>query len=309
MDKEAFQIIVMGCCGGPRETNISGYLLSPLEENQWIALDAGSLLSGIEAAIEKGNLNHLPFSSEKYIPAGEMLIDQIRAYLISHAHIDHIAGMVLNSQNDSSKVILGIDPTIDNLRDHVFNGRVWPNYGNEGVEPRIGRYNYVRLPFHDSVAIPKTSMTVEAYLLSHPHGYPSTAFLVEYKKKYILYFGDTSPDSLEVEKHLARIWRRIAPLIQERTLHGILLECSYPHADADQTIYGHLDTRLMLREFHHLSSIANAPLTGLNVIVTHRKESLKKGFNALQRIEQELTRDNNLGINFLFPTQGARYVL
>src|ERR1700722_3191596 len=173
---EKFQIIALGCTGGPREGNLTSYLLSPLADQEWIALDAGSLLTGIDLAIEKNNLMGVAFTDTKLTAAGEMVVKHLRCYLISHTHLDHIARLVLNSQIDENKYILGIDPTIDNLRDFIFNGRIWPNFGNEGSEPILRRYEYIRLPLYKQREIPNTSMSVEAYLLSHPDGYPSTAF-------------------------------------------------------------------------------------------------------------------------------------
>jgi cAMP phosphodiesterase len=308
MHTEGFQIVVLGCTGGPRENNLSGYLMSPLESQEWIVLDAGSLISGIDCALAKDSLKDVHFSSSALVPAGEMLTGHVRCFLISHAHLDHIAGLVLNSQADGKKSILGIAPTIDNIRDHIFNGRIWPNYGNEGLEPILNRYVYVRLPLHQSQPIPNTSMKVEAYLLSHPRGYPSTAFLIEYKGQYLLYFGDTSSDFVEEEKHLTRIWKRVAPLVKEKRLRGILLECSFSQKDSEFVEYGHLDPRLMMKEFHELSQIAQERLNHLKVMVTHRKESLIKGNDALENIKQELFEKNDLGIDFIFPTQGERYL-
>jgi 3',5'-cyclic-nucleotide phosphodiesterase len=308
MDK-AFQLIVLGCTGGPREGNLSAYLLSPIKKAEWICFDAGTLLAGIDAAVLKKSLEVVPFSKPELIPSGEMLLNHLKAFLISHAHLDHIAALVLNSQIDTSKYILGIDPTIDNVRDHIFNGRIWPNYGDEGHDPVLGKYHYVRLPLHKRFPIPDTSMHVEAYLLSHPRGYPSTAFLVEFEGDYMLYFGDTSSDSMEMEKHLARIWKRIAPLIREKRFKGMLLECSYSHKEADQTIFGHLDTKLMMLELHHLADLAQTSLEGLNVVVTHRKESIKKGEDPKITIARELTELNDLGVNFIFPEQGCRILL
>jgi 3',5'-cyclic-nucleotide phosphodiesterase len=307
--KEAFQIVVLGCSGGPCENNISSYLLSPLENQEWIALDGGTLLGGIECALKKNSLKGVPFNDPKLTPAAEMLIRHIRAFLISHAHLDHIAGLVLNSQIDENKYILGIDPTLDNIRDHIFNGKIWPNYGSEGVEPILHRYEYVRLPLHKPSDIPNTSMRVEAYLLSHPQGYPSSAFLIEYRGRYLLYFGDTSSDFLELEKHLFRIWRRITPLLKEKKLHGMLLECSFSQKEADQVLFGHLDTKLMMKELHSLAQISELSLEGFTVMVTHRKESLRKGVDSKEVIKEELSEMNDLGINFLFPEQGERYTL
>lgn len=294
--KEFFQIVAGGCTGGPRENNLSAYFLNVLNQEAWIALDAGTLLAGIEKAFETKSL--------KGTTPCKFLCEQLKAYLISHAHLDHIAGLVLNSQIDTSKSILGIDPTIDNLRDHVFNGIVWPNYANEGLES-LNLYSYVRLPLHQKRDIPNTDMKVEAFLLSHPGGYPSTAFLIESQGHYLLYFGDTGSDFRESEKHLARIWTRIAPLIREKKLHAIMLECSYADQDSKHTVYGHLDTKLMQREMEHLAEIVGDSLSGLNVIVTHRKEKLGD-VDMKAVIEKELRSSNKLNLNFIFPVQGGR---
>ncbi len=307
MDK-TFQIVVMGCTGGPYECNLSGYLLSPIKEEEWIVLDAGTLLTGIDAAFAKNSLSPEHFPDPKLQPSAEMLVHQVKAYLISHAHLDHITGLVLNSQIDTTKSIYGIDPTIDNFRDHIFNGTIWPNYGDEGFEPILKKYHYVRLPLHREVAIEETSMHVEAYLLNHPGGYPSTAFLIEYQGDYILYFGDTASDSLEREKHLERVWRRIAPLINEERFKGMMLECSYSHKDG-AALFGHLDTKLMMKELHRLSEIAKNSLEGLNVIVTHRKQSVNIGEDTLAQIEEELRAFNDLGVHFIFPNQGDKIII
>jgi cAMP phosphodiesterase len=303
----AFQIVVLGCTGGPRENNLSGYLFSPLDTQQWIALDAGSLMCGIDIALAKNSLQDVPFTDPLLTQTGEMHAHHLKAYLLSHAHLDHISGLVLNSQADSKKYILGTDSTINDLKNHIFNNRIWPNYGNEGSDPILGLYTYLRLELHKRQHIPDTNLTVEPFVLSHPHNYASTAFLIEYKGKYIVYFGDTASDQFESERHLNTIWERIAPLIRQNVLHGLLLECSFPHRDAKQVVYGHLDTHLMMQELHRLQEKAQVPLKGLKVLVTHRKECLKQGIDSLLKIQQELTSSNDLGISFFFPTQGDRF--
>lgn len=48
------------------------------------------------------------------------------SFLISHAHLDHIAGMVLGSASlPGKRKVLGLKPTLENLSD-VFNGKIWP---------------------------------------------------------------------------------------------------------------------------------------------------------------------------------------
>lgn len=305
----SFNVVVMGCTGGPQEGNLSGYLVAPQGTDEWIALDAGSLMCGMEAALQKKSFAQVKFTSKELTPSGEMLTEHIKAYLISHAHLDHMAGLVLNSQVDTEKPLLGIDPTIDNIRDHLFNGRIWPNYGSEGVEPTLNKYTYHRLQLGQKVAIAETSMHVEAFLLCHPRGYPSTAYLVEHKGSYVLYFGDTSSDKMELEKHMARVWKRVAPLVKKGALKGMFLECSFPHNESHQVIYGHLDTKLMMHELNNLAEMSESTLKGLKVIVTHRKKSIKAGADPLAEIQEELTELNDLELEFVFPSQGDAITL
>ena len=54
-------------------------------------------------------------------------------------------GLVINSPDDESKDILGTAATIDAIRDHLFNWRIWPGFGNEGAGFNLKKYRYVRL--------------------------------------------------------------------------------------------------------------------------------------------------------------------
>ncbi len=304
----AFDLVVLGCTGGPKENHLSAYLLCAQGRKEWITLDAGVLLGALEKAFEKGAFKEELFSDPTLTPLGEFFLHHIKAYLISHAHIDHIAGLIANSTADISKPIFGIDSTIDHLRDCIFNGHIWPNYGNEGVEP-IGKYQYVRLPLASKRGIQNTPYYVEAFQLNHPKEYASTAFLVEYQDQYVLYCGDSSSDEQEEERRLEKIWHRIAPLIREKKLRAILLECSYPSLHAHKTVFGHLDTLSFMHEMCQLEHIAHSSLRGLKVVVTHRKESFRTRMDLPRMIEEELQAANHLGLQLIFPSQGERIIL
>lgn len=307
--QDQFRIIVLGCTGGPREANLSGYLLYPISDpDQLIALDAGTLLNGIDIAYAKGSFDDFSFQYDFLTPVGEILQKKLKAYLITHAHLDHISGLVINSQADLHKPLIGLDSTIDDLRDHIFNWRIWPNCGSEGEQP-INQYTYYRLPVRTKTPIPATKMSVEAFHLSHPHDYHSTAFLIEHQERYLLYFGDTSPDLLESDKHLEAIWLHIAPLIRAKKLHGILLECSVPDEDSGQLIFGHLNSHLMIQELTRLQEIAGTSLKGLKILVTHRKETLNATKESKKLIEEELSALNKPGFHLIFPSQGDKISL
>lgn len=191
--QEHFEVVVLGCGGGPIENNLSGYLIAPKGSNSYVALDAGTLLAGIMIAEEENAFNAVPTRpSSALTPEGEILRNRIKAYLISHAHLDHVAGLVINSPADTQKPIFGIPSTIDNIKDHLFNWKICANFGSEGDKP-LNKYKYQRLKIGQTVQIPDTAMTVEAFPLSHQGNHLSTAFLIESKGAYILYLGIRPP--------------------------------------------------------------------------------------------------------------------
>src|SRR5262245_26500774 len=119
----AFRCVVIGCQGGLYEDALSCTLVAPATTSTFVALDAGTLLSGIRRARERGTI---AFEGDDVA----FLRERVGAYLISHAHLDHTAGLVIASPDDGPKPILGLDPTLDAIRDGLFNGQVWPNLAN-----------------------------------------------------------------------------------------------------------------------------------------------------------------------------------
>ena len=120
--EEVFKVIVLGCSGGPRENNLSSYLIAPQSSNDFICLDAGSLLNEIYKANQKNSFHDIQVNSLSNLNfEGEFFRNHIKNYLISHAHLDHIAGLVINSANDTKKSIFGTNATINFIRDHLFN--------------------------------------------------------------------------------------------------------------------------------------------------------------------------------------------
>lgn len=306
-----FVAIVLGAAGGLSEDNLTSYLLAPVGETRFIALDAGTLLSGIRVATNRGSFDdiHVPQESS-FTLAGWILQEHIKAYVISHAHLDHISGLILNSPDDSQKPILGLDATIDTLRDHVFNWQVWPNFGNEGREPHLRKYAYRRLLPAQEYAIPGTSMTLQPFLLSHASG-PSTAFLIQSTGFYVLYCGDTGPDAVEQQDHLHTLWQTIAPLVRTGQLRAIFLEVSYPSERPDHLLFGHLTPTWLMKELGHLAQMVHPQqpheaLHGLTIVVTHIKPELTQGLSLQERITQQLRERNDLGVRFIIASQGSR---
>lgn len=307
-----FVAIPLGTSGGLHEDDLSAYLLAPKGSADFVALDAGTLNAGLRKAAAAGTLApFLTAADADWTPAGAMLQHHIKAYLISHAHLDHVAGLVLNSPDDAKKDLLGTAPTLDRIRDHLFNWQIWPAFGNEGASFLLKKYRYVRLEPGTAVPVAGTDMTVEPWTLSHSEGYASTAFLVSAGGSQVLYCGDTGPDAVEKSDRLQHLWTRIAPLVRQHTLKAVFLEASYPNGTPDKFLFGHLTPAWMLTELRRLATTVNPAqpadaLHGLTVVVTHVKPVLKPGKPVRQRILDELQAGNDLGVRFVLPEQGAR---
>lgn len=311
----AFKTVVMGCSGGPDSGNLSGYLIAPIDSMTYYAFDAGTTLDGIADAVTKQSFPDLRLKKgPPFEVAIEILQKHVQGYCISHAHLDHVAGLVLSSVVDTPKPIYAIPSTVEFIKKDLFNNDIWPNMASTGQEPCVGKYTYHNLTTEEWIQLPGIDMTIEPFYLSHPDGYQSTAFLIESQGEYLLYFGDTAPDALEKVKHIKTIWEQVAPLVKKKKLHGIFLECSFTNKTPDHLLYGHLKPKYVLEELNKLAEMVSPTdpehaLEGLNMIVTHIKHLYVDGKPQEEIIRNELAVLNNLHVKFIFAKQGNRIEL
>ncbi|KAL2001426.1 hypothetical protein VTN02DRAFT_1783 [Thermoascus thermophilus] len=175
-DKAAFQVIVLGPNGGPREDNVTGLLVRSAS-TEWshgsvVAVDAGTLLAGIIRTLEryitetkdgKGLMKEGPFVGldlpNETAPANAAYIfrEIIGAVLITHPHLDHLSGLAINTPlveaGSGPKTVAALPSVIAAIKDHMFNDIIWPNLSDEdggaglityqrlveGGNPRFGR--------------------------------------------------------------------------------------------------------------------------------------------------------------------------
>lgn len=293
----AFQVVPLGVKGGTDERNLSAYMLAPIATNDYVCLDAGTVYAGIEKAIQNKVFK---------VSATEVLRKYIKGYFISHAHLDHVSGLIINSPGDSSKTVYATDKCMQMMQNHYFNDQTWANFGDEGKGFLIKKYHFQTLKVGEESNITNTSMTVKALSLSHVNPYESTAFLIKNQNDYALYLGDTGPDEVEKSDKLAKLWKEIAPLIQQKQLRGIFIEVSFPNEQPDKSLFGHLTPNWIMKEMNKLSDLTGKEaLKGFKVIITHLKPP---AINEV-KIKKQLTEQNTLGLNLIFPQQGKRFEL
>ncbi|PHH77729.1 hypothetical protein CDD82_3379 [Ophiocordyceps australis] len=104
----------------------------------------------------------------------------VDTYLITHPHLDHISGLVVNTAGLSAsrpKKIAGLPSTIQALKNHIFNNVIWPNLSDENNG--AGLLTYLRLVEGGSPALGHGSsrgyvevcdgLLVKAWSVSHGH--------------------------------------------------------------------------------------------------------------------------------------------
>lgn len=291
------QIVPLGVYGGSNESNLSSYLIGEETTNSYLALDAGTILSGINKAIEKGT-----FEEQN----NKILKNYIKGYFISHGHLDHLSGMIINSPEDSNKPIYGISETISVLKNKYFTNDAWANFANEGESPILNKYYYKYAKIGMPFTIEGTNFTGTIYELSHVNPLKSSAILVENGSNAVLYFGDTGADRIEKTQNLSTIWKAISPKIKSGKLKTMMLEVSFPNSQPEKLLFGHLTPKLMNEELGELAKeVGKSRLKGLTIIVTH----IKPKDDYEQKIKDELLKDNPYNINYIFPKQGERITL
>ncbi len=139
--------------------------------------------------------------------------------LISHSHLDHVAGLVYLSEtlgfceNGAAVTITGIDHVVSTLRWGVFNNVLWPDFSKiphadvpvvkyrtlvEDVEQRVGDLWVTPVQVNHSV--------------------PTTGFIVHDGSSGVIYSGDTGPTEA--------LWHTARGL---QGLRAVILECAFPN--------------------------------------------------------------------------------
>ncbi|KAJ5009013.1 hypothetical protein K4K57_009508 [Colletotrichum sp. SAR 10_99] len=208
--RPSLQVIVLGAGGGPQENNTTSLLVrsvaSGWTKGSLISVDAGVGLSAITRILEEttppslgrevplpyilkeGPFAGLELTAGMLPPDAPVLYPSIIAsyitkslidtYLITHPHLDHFAGLVINTAGlTRPKRVAALPYAVDALKSHIFNNIIWPNLSDENNG--AGLVNFTRLVEGGSPAIGEGEakgylevadrIAVKAHAISHGH--------------------------------------------------------------------------------------------------------------------------------------------
>jgi cAMP phosphodiesterase len=174
--------------------------------NGCVAFDAGSLANGIN-------------DTERA---------EVRDVVLSHAHLDHIAGLPLFVDDlfpllQEPVRIHAIKDVIRALEDHVFNWEIYPRFSE--VRNHFGPViQYCEIPSAGVFEVRGLKVST----LPVNHKVPSAGFLVEYDSSSVVLTGDTA--------RMSEFWQLVNGYGR---VDAILIECAFPNEFEDLASISH----------------------------------------------------------------------
>ncbi len=201
---------------------------------------------------------------------------KINAILLSHSHLDHIRDLPFLPDNifgkrDEPVKIYGLAETIEAVKKHVFNFRLWPDFSSLPDEK-----NPV-MSFHELE--PGKDFRIEGFEVTPVrvnHVVPAVGYVVKKEGVGFAFSGDTGPTT--------ELWEKVS---EQEEISALFLETTYPSRMAEKAeANGHLTPETARAE------IEKVDRNGLKVYFHHLMP------HYLQEITDEIEAEDT-GVNAL----------
>jgi ribonuclease BN (tRNA processing enzyme) len=210
---------------------------------------------------------------------------QIQYALLSHAHLDHTAGLAFLTDTlamvaaDRRVTACSIAPVIEALRSHAFNDVLWPDFTNipSAAQPVLG---FRTLPEEGESRVGE--LWVTPVLVEHT--VPTAGFVIHDGETGFVFSGDTGPTT--------RLWQVAREM---RGLRALIVETAFPNRLTTLAkASGHLTPEMLQREIDKMPA-------DLPIWIYHVKPQL------YQETAEELAKIDPTRLHIL--EQGKTYTL
>jgi ribonuclease BN (tRNA processing enzyme) len=143
---------------------------------------------------------------------------EVEHALISHSHLDHIAGLGYLSEtfaccgSPRPVTIASLEPIVTALKSAVFNNVLWPDFAAIPPASPVLKYRTLVEEAEQRVG----DLWVQPVPVSHT--VPTTGFIIHDGTSGIIYSGDTGPTDA--------LWKAARGL---RGIRAVILECAFPN--------------------------------------------------------------------------------
>ncbi|MEC9292593.1 MAG: 3',5'-cyclic-nucleotide phosphodiesterase [Pseudomonadota bacterium] len=185
---------VLGCDGGRG----LGYKTTSLLFNDTVLIDAGTIQS--ELTLERAcKIEHLFFT---------------------HTHFDHIVDLpffldATFERREKPLTIYGSDYTLQTLREHVFNNRIWPDFS---VLPTPDKGQFTMKEIKPLEIYNAGGLNVMPFAVDHT--VPTLGYKLADEKSSVVFSADTAP--------CPELWR-VAN--EAENLKALIMDMSFPNAE------------------------------------------------------------------------------
>lgn len=178
------------------------------------------------------------------------VIDHI---FVTHSHLDHIACIPLlvdsvGSMRDRPLTIYATEDTLDILKQHIFNWKVWPDF-SEVPTARQPFMRYQAIALGETVVLNGRSITA----IPANHVVPAVGYHLDSGKASLVYSGDTTSNDA--------LWDAVNKIANLRYL---LIETAFSNSEKELAILSkHLCPSLLVEELKKFQGTAEVFITHL----------------------------------------------
>ncbi|MDO8464833.1 MAG: 3',5'-cyclic-nucleotide phosphodiesterase [Gallionella sp.] len=150
---------------------------------------------------------------------------KIEHIFVTHSHLDHIAciPLLLDSvgfMRDRPLTIYATDETLEILKQHIFNWKIWPDFSViPNAQRPIMRYQSIRLG--ETIVLNKRKITA----IPANHTVPAVGYHLDSGSTSLVFSGDTTTNDA--------LWKVVNKI---KNLRYLIIETAFPDAEKDLAI-------------------------------------------------------------------------